>query len=186
MNIDRDFDKRKLIKSISTWFIQILVVIILAFVIISYCIQTMKVVGGSMSPVLSNGDVVYVNKLVYKFTAPKRYDIIALKVTKGDSEYYTIKRIIALPGETVQIKDGEIYINDSKREDVPFEDLILTPGMAEEPITLGDDEYFVMGDNCNNSDDSRFSNISNVNKEDILGKISFIVLPKENRGFIKK
>ena len=86
-------------------------------------------------------------------------------------EYYDIKRVIGLPGETVRIQDGKVFINDKELKDTPFDDYIFTAGLAENEITLSDDEYFLLGDNVNNSEDSRFLKVGNVKKAEMLGRI---------------
>lgn len=124
-----------------------------------------------MSPVCINQDKVTVNKLCYLLGSPDRYDIVAYRSVDTPDAYYDIKRVIGLPGETVQIKDGKVYINDKELTDAPFSDYIFTAGLAENTITLADDEYFLLGDNVNNSEDSRFLKVGNVKKAELLGRI---------------
>lgn len=144
----------------------------LAFCFVYFILQIDTVVGDSMSPTLKDQDKVLLNKCAYTFTQPKRYDVIKFKITKSKTEHKYIKRVIGLPEETVQIKDGMVYINGKKLEDAPFEDFITSAGIADKEFTLEEDEYFVMGDNCNNSEDSRYANIGAVTKEEIAGRIS--------------
>ena len=100
-------------------------------------------------------------------------------------QYYDIKRVIGLPEEKVRISNGDIYINGERRSDVPFEMAIQISGVAEDEITLGEDEYFVMGDNVNNSEDSRYTNVGNISKTEITGKVVSIVLPRSDKGKVK-
>ena len=125
-----------------------------------------------MENTLHNGDNLIVDKLSYRFRDPERFDIIVFPFQYQANTYY-IKRIIGLPGETVQImEDGSIYINGEKMEESYGREVIQpeTIGRAAEPIVLGEDEYFVMGDNRNNSSDSRTDIVGNIKREDIIGK----------------
>lgn len=170
--VDRRKEKRK---RILKWTLNIVFALfaafIFAFVLIYYVVQTTTMSGQSMEPNISNGDKLIVNKVAYLFSKPKRYDVVAIKKVNGDEKHMYVKRIVGLPGETIQIKDGEIYINEKKLEKLPFDELIEVAGLVEEPMTLDDGEYFVIGDNCNNSEDSRFSNVGNIDKTDIVGKV---------------
>lgn len=162
----------------------ILVAMVMGYAFVTFCYQTVQVVGPSMSDTLKDGQVVVVNKFAYTFGDVERYDIVAY--SKMDTNnYYEIKRIIGLPKEHVLIQDGEIYINGEKMEQLPFDERILTSGIASDEIVLGDNEYFVLGDNINNSEDSRFTNVGNINKTEILGKVVMIITPKEDRGKVQ-
>src|SRR5699024_3728010 len=115
---------------------------------------------------------------------PKRGDIIAFTKDGKDNAAIHIKRVVGLPGETVQIKDGKLYIDGEESEagkDLPE---ITNPGLADEAITLKSDEYFVLGDNRNNSEDSRFAEVKNVNKRYIEGKLWFCISPFDKLGFV--
>ena len=151
--------------------IKILIAVVLGYGMVSYCFQSVYVVGDSMNPVCTNQEKVTVNKLCYLLSSPDRYDIVAYRSVDTPDAYYDIKRVIGLPGETVQIRDGKLYIDGSERTDLPFDDYIFTAGLAENEVKLGDDEYFLLGDNVNNSEDSRFLKVGNVKKAEILGRI---------------
>ena len=166
------------------WILLIFIAGILGYAVVTFMRQTVTVVGPSMNNTLEDGQVVIVDKLTYKFKDVERYDIIAFSQVEND-DYYDIKRVIGLPEETILIKDGYIYINGEKLEDIPFDDKILTAGIAGEEIVLSEDEYFVMGDNVNNSEDSRYTNVGNISKTEILGKVYYILKPKDDRGRIK-
>ncbi|MGN0437993.1 MAG: signal peptidase I [Lachnospiraceae bacterium] len=181
----REFDISDFFVNVGQWFVSILVVVILGYSIVTFGVQTVTMVGQSMDPVLSNQDVVLLNKRAYTFKEPKRYDIVAFKLKEEPDAYFNIKRIVALPGEKVQIKNGKIFVNGDVLTDLPFEDLIMTEGLALDEITLGSNEYFVIGDNCNNSEDSRYVNIGNITKKEISGKISFRIWPKGVIGKIE-
>ncbi len=183
---DRDeFDVKDFMSEVGQWALSILIVIILAYSLVTFGIQSVTMIGQSMEPALSNQDVVLINKRSYTFHNPERYDIIAFKLKEDTESYFNIKRIIGLPGETVQIKNGHIFIDGKVLTDLPFEDLIMTEGIALDEITLGEEEYFVMGDNCNNSEDSRYVNIGNISKKEISGRVFFRISPRSNFGFVK-
>ena len=125
-----------------------------------------------------------VDKLSYRFHDPERFDIIVFRYLYKKNTFY-IKRVIGLPGETVQIADGVIYINgEPLEEDYGLEE-ITNPGRALEPITLGEDEYFVLGDNRNGSSDSRMTDVGNITRKQIVGKASLIIWPFSEFGWVK-
>ncbi|MBQ8413281.1 MAG: signal peptidase I [Lachnospiraceae bacterium] len=177
-------NKRSFLGEILNWILIIFIAAICGYAVVTFMFQTVTVIGPSMSTTLEDGQVVIVNKMTYSFSDVERFDIIAYSQIESE-EYYEIKRVIGLPEETVQIKDGFVYINDVKLENLPFDDRILTSGIADKPITLSKDEYFVLGDNVNNSEDSRYSNVGNISKSEILGKVVYIISPKEDRGKVK-
>ena len=138
-----------------------------------------------MNPVLENGDVVLINRIVYNATSPKRGDIIAFKPKGNDNAHYYIKRIVGLPGETIEIIENSIYINGKKIEEDYETTDIDDVGIASEKITLGGDEYFVLGDNRENSEDSRNADVGNVKRNYIYGEVWFTVSPRKNIGFVR-
>mgnify|MGYP000214195424 FL=1 len=138
-----------------------------------------------MKPSLNNGDVVLVNRLVYDAVKPGRGDVIAFRPGGNENVHYSIKRIVGLPGESVQIKDGAVYINGEKLDGELYAADIEYAGVAEEPVQLGKGEYFVMGDNQAGSDDSRMADIGNVKREEIYGKVWFVASFGSNFGFVK-
>ena len=180
-----EFDVKEFMSELGQWAVAILIVVILAYSIVTCGLQSVTMIGQSMDPALNNQDVVLINKRAYTFSDPKRYDIIAFKLKEDSESYFNIKRIIGLPGETVQIKNGKIFIDGNVLTDLPFEDLIMTEGLALDEITLGENEYFVIGDNCNNSEDSRFVNIGNISEKEISGKVFFRISPRSEIGFVK-
>ena len=169
---------------LSKYIIYILIILALTYVIITYVGQRTRVSGSSMETTLSDGDNLIVDKLSYRFSDPSRFDIIVFPPT-GKKEYY-IKRIIGLPGETVQIdENGNIYINGELLEENYGAETIQNPGRAVNPITLGDDEYFVMGDNRNNSKDSRSEEVGNVKRSQIIGRAWLRIWPLNKFGLLK-
>ena len=159
------------------------VVIIIVFLIITFVGQKVVVSGQSMEATLQNEDALWVDKLAYRFGDPERFDIIVFPYKKG-SDILFIKGVIGLPGETVQIQDGNIYINGELLEEDYGLDIINDPGVAGSKITLAHDEYFVLGDNRNNSNDSRRSDVGNIKKENIIGKAVFRIAPASKFGKI--
>ena len=167
--------------------IYLLCVLGAVWLVITFVGQRTEVEGASMENTLHNGDNLIVDKLSYRFHDPERFDIIVFPFQFQDNTYY-IKRIIGLPGETVQIMDdGSIYINGEKLEENYGMEVIKpeTIGRAAEPIELGDDEYFVMGDNRNNSSDSRTDMVGNIKREHIIGKAWLRIWPVSDFGVLQ-
>lgn len=165
--------------------IYLLIVLCLTFLFITYVGQRTRVKGESMMPTLHDHDNLIVDKLTYRFSDPKRYDIIVFPYQYKAKTYY-IKRIIGLPGETVLIDtDGNIYINGEILEEDYGAEVIVNPGRAGTEITLGDDEYFVLGDNRNNSSDSRDPSVGNIKRSDIIGKAWIRIWPLSDFGILK-
>ena len=176
---------KKVLREILSTSLYLLVVLCITYLVIHFVGQRTQVSGSSMEPKLSNNDNLIVDKITYRFKDPERYDIIVFPFEYEDNTYY-IKRIIGLPGETVYIdKEVNIYINDTVLEEAYGREVIREPGRAYEPITLGDDEYFVMGDNRNNSTDSRDPSVGNVKKDRIIGRAWLRIWPFNRFGFIR-
>lgn len=162
-----------------------LAVIILAFLIIKYVGQRTEVVGRSMEPTLENEDNLIVDKISYRFKEPERYDIIVFPYRDGSGMYY-IKRIIGLPGESIYINErGDVFVNTEKLEEPYIKDKADDAGVAANIIRLGEDEYFVLGDNRNNSTDSRSIEVGNVKRDEIIGKASIRIWPFDKIQFLK-
>lgn len=167
---ERKEKTQKIVREISIWVIETLLVIGLAFFIVNYAVEKTTMAGDSMKPILLNEDKIIINKFAYRFTDPKRFDIIVFKQNGKEHSFYNIKRIIGLPGEKVQIRDGKVYINNLPLEEKNKVELMVAGGIATDEILLEENEYFILGDNRNSSEDSRFSSLGNVVKEDIIGK----------------
>lgn len=176
---------KKVLREILSTSLYLLVVLCITYLVIHFVGQRTQVSGSSMEPKLSDNDNLIVDKITYRFKDPERYDIIVFPFEYEENTYY-IKRIIGLPGETVYIdNEGTIYINDAALEEGYGREIIKEPGRAYEPITLGDDEYFVMGDNRNNSTDSRDPSVGNIKRDNIIGRAWLRIWPLNRFGFIK-
>lgn len=172
-------------KEITRWTVETVVVCLFAVILVLSFGQRVSIAGDAMSPALKNGDILLVNRLVYNARKPERGDIIAFKPGGNENAHYRIKRVVGLPGETVQIRNGQVYIDgEILVKDIYCYD-ITTPGVAEKPIVLGENEYFVLGDNHQSSDDSRMADVGNVQREDIYGKAWFVISFGQSFGFVK-
>lgn len=160
-------------------------VVLFSFIFVNFIGQRTTVSGSSMEATLSDGDNLMVDKLSYRFSDPSRFDIVIFPPRYEESTLY-IKRIIGLPGETVQIDyDGNIYINGNILMENYGREVIRNPGIAVEPVTLADDEYFVLGDNRNNSTDSRVEQVGPIKRGEIIGKAFIRIFPFNKFGLLK-
>lgn len=158
------------VKEIINVLIYLAVVFVLTYLVVEYVGQRTVVSGSSMEHTLSDGDNLIVDKLSYRFKEPERFDIIVFKFQHEEDTYY-IKRVIGLPGETVEIdENGVIYIDGEELEESYGSEVMLDAGLAEDGFLLGEDEYFVLGDNRNGSSDSRDPSVAAVKEDTILGR----------------
>lgn len=175
----------KLLREILSTSLYLLVVLCAVYLLIHFVGQRTQVSGSSMEPKLSNDDNLIVDKITYRFREPERYDIIVFPFRNDERTFY-IKRIIGLPGETVYIdEDGTIFIDDEPLIEVYGKEIIDDPGRAYSPITLAEDEYFVMGDNRNNSSDSRDPKVGNIKRDSIIGRAWLRIWPLDKFGLIR-
>ncbi len=175
---------KSILKELMGWLLYIIIIVGAAYLIVTFLGQRTQVSGSSMETTLSDGDQLIVDKISYRFRDPKRYDIIVFPYQYEPNTYY-IKRIIGLPGETIQIIDGYIYIDGEQLDEHYGNELMNDPGIAAEPVTLGEDEYFVLGDNRNNSQDSRAVNVGVIHRKDILGRAWIRIWPLDSMGVIR-
>ena len=175
---------KNMVKEVLSMALYIAVVLCITFLVVRYVGQRTQVDGHSMENTLFDGDNLIVDKISYRFTDPKRFDIIVFPYHYKEDTYY-IKRIIGLPGETVQIRDGEIYIDGAILEEDYGKETMLTSGRAADQIQLGEDEYFVLGDNRNHSEDSRFDDVGNIERSEIIGRAFIRIWPFERFGLLK-
>ena len=159
-------------------------VCVFVFLILHFVGQRTVVNGSSMDTTLANGQNLVMDKLSYRFHDPERYDIIVFPYQHAENTYY-IKRIIGLPGETVQVIDGYMYINGKKLDEHYGAEVMEDPGIAAEPIKLGDDEYFVLGDNRNHSSDSRVASVGVLTRDMLIGRAWVRIYPFNKIGVIK-
>lgn len=166
---------------VTEWVVDCAVMVALACYIVFCFGSRVEMNGSSMEPVLESGDVVLMNRLSYDIGKPNRFDVV---VFEREGQQPGIKRIIGLPGETIQIKDGQILIDgETYQENGEFPG-IENAGVAETKVALDSGEYFVLGDNRNNSEDSRYADMGNVKKRNIIGKVWFIASPWSRFGFV--
>ena len=157
------------VKDIIGMVVYFLIVVAVMVFVVKFIGQRTVVIGDSMQTTLSDGDNLITDKITYRFKDPKRFDIVVFPFKENTSKLL-IKRIIGMPGETVQIKNGKVYINGYELQENYGIAVMNDAGLASEPILLGEDEYFVLGDNRNNSQDSRFSSVGNVSRSDLIGR----------------
>lgn len=158
-------------KEIFSWLAHILVAVLLAFVLVFFVGMRTSVIGVSMEDTLYSGQQVLVNRLSYLIFGPKEGDIVVFTPNGNRNTHFYVKRVVAVPGDVVCIKEGKLHVNNTI-VDYGY-DKIMDSGIAEDEITLDLDEYFVMGDNCNNSEDSRSGNIGPVSRDMIEGRVWF-------------
>ncbi|MCI9490887.1 signal peptidase I [Lachnospiraceae bacterium 48-42] len=174
------------IPMIAVWIFRVAGICVFAFLIVWHLGQRVSMIGDSMNPILRNGDVVLVNRLVYNARRPRRGDIIVFKPKGNENSHYYIKRVIGLPGEKVEFRENEIYINGNRLEEKYQSTAVDRTGIVTEKMELGSDEYFVLGDDRENSEDSRDADVGNVKREHIFGKAWFVISPRDSFGFIKE
>lgn len=182
---EQEEPQRSVMRELGSMLIYVAIVLAVTFLIITFVGQRTHVSGESMENTLQDGDQLIVDKLTYRFHDPERYDIIVFPYQYKANTYY-IKRIIGLPGETVQVVDGYVYINGELLEtEVYGREVMRDAGIAAEPITLGENEYFVLGDNRNASSDSRDPSVGIINGDNIVGRAWLRIWPLESFGILK-
>lgn len=182
-----EYDMNKVMKEMINTLLYLLGVLCLTYLVVTFVGQRTEVEGASMETTLYDGDNLIVDKISYRFSDPQRFDIIVFPFKYQKNTFY-IKRIIGLPGETVRIDDkGVIYINGEVLEESYGREVIRAEhvGIAGEPIKLGENEYFVMGDNRNNSTDSRTAIVGNIKRDDIIGRAWLRIWPFSEFGLLK-
>lgn len=175
--------EKSIIRELLEWILYIIVIIGVSYLIITYVGQRTRVDGQSMETTLSHGDNLIIDKISYRFRDPERFEIIVFPFEYTENTYY-IKRIMGLPGETIQIIDGYIYVNGVQLEEHYGAEVMNQAGIAAEPITLGPDEYFVLGDNRNHSSDSRDPSVGVLKREQLMGRAFLRIWPLESAGVI--
>ena len=186
-----DLDKKKVEEKDFSWKREIIsttlylfCVVALTFLFIQFVGQRTHVNGDSMNVTLQDGDNLIVDKLSYRFKDPERFDIIVFPYQYQEKTYY-IKRIIGMPGETLQVIDGMVYIDGEMLDESYGKEVMDYAGIASEPVELGQDEYFVLGDNRNNSSDSRDPSVGIIHGDQIIGKAFIRIWPLNKFGILK-
>ncbi len=174
-----------LVKEILVWCFGIFAAVLIAFAAVYAVGMSTSMIGVSMEPELYNGQRVLINRYAYLMSSPKVGDVIVFLPNGNRNSHYYIKRVVAVPGDTVQIIGGRLYVNGEQIVDERY-DKMAEAGIAENPLLLGADEYFVLGDNRNSSEDSRSANIGPVRSSDILGRVWFHMgCDEEGIGFVE-
>ena len=181
-----DYEEKKpgILREILGFLVYVAAVVGITFLIITFVGQRTYVSGSSMENTLHHGDNLIVDKITYRFKDPSRYDIIVFPFRYEENVYY-IKRIIGLPGETIQIEDGTIYVDGEVLYESYGREVMKSAGLAADPVTLGEDEYFVLGDNRNDSTDSCDPNVGVIHRDEIIGRAWMRIWPLDGIGVLK-
>ena len=184
------FYKRKkkissnLIREIFSWIFGIVTAVFIAGVLVYFLGMKTNVVGVSMEPTLYNSQTILINRFSYLLSTPKQGDVVVFLPNGNENAHYYVKRVAAVPGDHLRIQDGVLYVNGLESE--WCSEKILDAGIVENEITLNNGEYFCIGDNPNNSEDSRSANIGPVSETDIIGKVWFHMKSEaDGFGFVK-
>ena len=178
----KKINSRTVLKEVASWVLYFAIIIVAAILLNIFVVQRAYVEGASMEPTLSDSDNLIVDKISYRFREPHRFDIVVFPSEDIEGRHY-VKRIIALPGETIQVVAGKVYIDGVLMEVDYGNALMQYAGIADHPLTLGDDEFFVLGDNRNNSRDSRQMGIQH--RDDIIGRAFLRVWPLAHFGLLQ-
>ena len=193
INYDFDYDRKerkskivKIILKALLWIVILSGAVAAAWALTTYCVELTNMTGNSMEETLLEGDRILINRMSYINSDPERFDVIVFEKNGKEHSYYGIRRVIGLPGEKVQIIEGYVYINDEKLEEPYNLEPMNVSGLAGEALILDEDEFFVLGDNRNKSEDSRFTSMGNVAREEIIGKAwirtnNFGIISKMNK-----
>ncbi len=173
-----------ILQEVVLWIGGMAVAFALACILVYFFGRVLSNVGQSMEPTIYSGDKVLVNQFVYLLSEPDYGDIVVFKPKGNENSHYHMKRVVGKPGDVIQIISGRVFVNGEVREDEILTEAMRDAGVAEQEIRLGTDEYFVLGDNRNASEDSRSPDIGNVSTKDILGKAWFIITPQDRFGYI--
>ncbi|MCR5719134.1 MAG: signal peptidase I [Lachnospiraceae bacterium] len=181
----RSDDGFKTLKAVISWIVITFFAVFLAFIVNIFFGNRTKITGSSMEPTLYNGQIVFVDKFLYKVSSPKKGDVIVFYANGNTNSHTYARRVIATPQDTVLIRDGVVYVNGLESKLVS--DVIVEPGIAEYELTIQKGTVFCLGDDPLNSEDSRSANIGPVKYEDIVGKVWFKLKAKNSpMGFINK
>ncbi len=175
--------RKSALRGLFFWILEVILVVVLAFTFSRGFCRTVTTQDASMAPTLSSGQTALINSAGYILGTPQRGDVVAFRLSEGGSLY--VRRIIGIPGDTVQIVNGQILVNGEiyiEKIDLPT---IEDAGLAEEPMELDSGEYFVLGDNRNAAEDSRAAVIGNIRRTMIVGKVWFRISPIGSLGRVR-
>ena len=172
------------LRGAAEWIVLIAFSVLLFFVLRAFIFRTAKVDGNSMVPTLEHGDMIILNRIVYYISTPKAGDIVAFPYAENPSEHF-IKRVIGVPGDTVDLIDGFFYVNGVRLDDEFSDEQTPASGNAQFPITVEENHYFVLGDNRNSSQDSRFSSVGCIPRNEIVGRASVRYWPLGRVGSVR-
>ena len=167
--LERKTKIKKVLGYIIRWTLAVTLTVAAAWAVTRYCLEITNMLGDSMNITLEDGDTVMINKLAYVRNDPERFDVIVFEQNDREHNFYNIKRVIGLPVEKVQIADGCVYINGELLDEPMNVDKMELAGLAAREMVLDSDEFFVLGDNRNNCEDSRFTTVGNVVRQEIIG-----------------
>ena len=174
------------VRELISWLFWICISAVIGFVIMYVFGLRTNVIGNSMEPGLYSGQQILIDRMIYNISGPKRGDVVAFQPNGNEDSHYYVKRVVGLPGETVQIIGGYIYIDGVLLDEAGAYDKIAEPGILDNEITLSDDQYIVLGDNRNFSEDSRSGNIGVVESSYLVGKVWFKISDNlELLGFVR-
>ena len=176
--------KNEKLRSLAEWVLAAGLAFFVYLLLSNFVYATAEVSGPSMNPTLHHGDRVIINKLIYFFSEPQKGDIIAFPYPANPLDKH-VKRIIGSPGDLIEIHDNKFYINGEMLTDSASVEELVSVGDVTYPINVGENEYFVLGDNRNNSKDSRSSSVGLIQRENIIGKIWVRFFPFNVIGFVK-
>lgn len=171
-----------LIKKVSSWIIDVIFIIALALTLTYLFGTRVRMEGSSMTPTVSGGDRMLLNRTKGKILPIQRFDIVVYHLPGQEGVY--LKRVLALPGETLQIAEGKVFINGRELPESEYTKTLAYAGIAASPVTLRQDEYFVIGENADASLDSRFTDVGNIPAENVLGTVWIRFSPFKNLRFL--
>ena len=180
----RAFLQHKVVKNIIEWLLAIALAVLFFLVIRTFVVRVASVTGPSMEPTLIQGDMVLLNRFNFLFSSPRIGDIVAFTPNEDDPSRFYIKRIVAGPGDIVDLRDSFFYVNDVRLEDVFSHDEIRTGWTLTFPFEVEEGRYFVLGDNRNASRDSRFADVGTVSVDAMVGRVSLRIWPMGRFGSV--